>query len=64
RQRETISNFLSNCGISVDWGMTLSMFDFFLQEQLGTGKLSQQMYDDIYNILSPAQERRDEIEIQ
>lgn len=52
QQRETILNFLSSEDIDVDMGMTISDFELFLQDHLDSDEISQQMYDDIYNILS------------
>jgi type IV secretion system protein VirD4 len=68
QQRTTILTFLSDNGIDVDMNMTLTEFDLFLQEQLDSGGIDQQLYDDIYNALSPLEEgreRRDEnVEIE
>ena len=59
QQRTTILTFLSDNGIDVDMNMTLTEFDLFLQEQLDGGGIDQQLYDDIYNALSPLEEGRE-----
>ena len=59
QQRNTILTFLSDNGIDVDVNMTLTEFDLFLQEQLDGGGIAQQLYDDIYNVLSPLEEGRE-----
>lgn len=51
-QREKILNFLFNYDIEIDMAMTLSSFDVFLQELLETQQITQQIYDDIYNVLT------------
>lgn len=61
QQRETILNLLSSMGIDIDLNIQLSTFDLCLQELLDTKQINQQIYDDIYNVISP--ERSNEIEI-
>ena len=52
RQRESILNFLSNCGIDIDTEMPAAQFDMFLQELLDNEQINQQTYDDIYNVIT------------
>ena len=63
QQRETILNFLASKDIDLDMGMTISGFDLYLQELLDSEQIPQQMYDDIYNVLTPAPERGEAFEM-
>ncbi len=63
QKRETILNFLASKDIDLDMGMTISGFDLYLQDLLDSEQIPQQMYDDIYNVLTPAPERGEAFEM-
>ncbi len=56
RQKESILNFLSNSDIDLDTELTTADFDMFLQELLDNGQITQQTYDDIYNVITEGRE--------
>ncbi len=65
-KKEQIKKFLSLDGFapdSIDFSMTVTQFDCFLQELLDKGKISQQAFDDIYTVLDGGRERSETFEI-
>ncbi len=65
-KKRQIKKFLSADGFdpnSIDFSMTVTQFDCFLQELLDKEKISQQAFDDIYTVLDGERERSECLEI-